>query len=295
MLVNRREFIKVTGAGVAYRRQAGFVLVAQRQVEDELGAGAEAKLAGYRCVIARLGHALSRSVAAGVAILSCSAVGDGALQGGQVHQNLVFEHQQVAKPLAGGFRTLTRAQRDDLRADLVNRLMDRLQGLEFGQMAVAYGAMTVIPMAEAAGAMIGQFGLGKRQAGAFDIEHQTFHPLQMVILGDQKREIAHFPARVGPQYPLRVGTVAGDPGGNLAGRHGRGDAVALGDVAAQAHQQDALLGILHAFGDDDPPESGGQADGAFNQGERIGAVEDVVDETLVDLEDIRRDFPEIGQ
>jgi hypothetical protein len=80
-----------------------------------------------------------------------------------------------------------------------------------------------------------------------------------------------------------------------SGRHGRGDAGALADVAAQVQQRARLRRGLDAFGHDGAAEGAGQADHAFDDGAVLRVVEHVVHEAAVDLEHVHRQALEVGQ
>ncbi|MNJ71535.1 hypothetical protein D3C77_680870 [compost metagenome] len=62
------------------------------------------------------------------------------------------------------------------------------------------------------------------------------------------------------------------------GRHRSGDAIALGDIAAQAHQQLAMLQCLQPLGDDLAAEGPGQADHRAGEGQVVMVMEDVAHE-----------------
>ncbi len=85
------------------------------------------------------------------------------------------------------------------------------------------------------------------------------------------------------------------PVGNRHRRHRPGNAITLGQIAAQVHQQQALLGFFHTLGDHLALKSLGQADHASNDGQIFGIVEHVAHEALVDFENIDRQALEVGQ
>jgi hypothetical protein len=101
-------------------------------------------------------------------------------------------------------------------------------------------------------------------------------------------------ATAGPHQGKHALVVA-HPLCHLFRRHGRGDAGALADVAAQIQQHSRLGRRLDAFGHHRAAEGAGQADHAFDDGAVLRVVEHVVHETAIDLQHVDRQPLQVGQ
>jgi hypothetical protein len=69
----------------------------------------------------------------------------------------------------------------------------------------------------------------------------------------------------------------------------------LGPVAAEAFQYGQLLFGFDAFGHDRQTEGVGQCDDGGDDGALFGAVAQLVDERLVDLDEVERELTQVGQ
>ena len=117
----------------------------------------------------------------------------------------------------------------------------------------------------------------------------------MVDFGNQHRQVIARPVEGGDRAPQLVGNEVADPVADRIAWHRPGDAVALGNVAAQLQQDQAVFRRLDALGDNVSVEGAGEADDAFDDGQIVRVVEHVADEGLVDLERIGGQTAEVGQ
>jgi len=116
--------------------------------------------------------------------------------------------------------------------------------------------VTVVPGAKfAAGRVVDD--LGQRclsfVAGIDDLAD----PVAQLDFGDEHGVIGNIPMQVADRLPHRVGPPLPDPVDDQLGRHGLGDAVALGVIAVQLEQQAAVFDGFDTFGDDFALEGAG--------------------------------------
>ena len=88
---------------------------------------------------------------------------------------------------------------------------------------------------------------------------------------------------------------AGDGGSDFVARHGAGEEVALGVVAAAAEEEIALVGGFYAFGHDTHVEAVDHGDDGADDGRGVGVVDGAGYEALVDLDAVYVVLEDVGE
>ena len=146
------------------------------------------------------------------------------------------------------------------------------------------------PFPEAA---VVQVHRGQRCRVAGHMGAECLHPRQVLGGGKQHGQIfCHHGLHLGP---TGIGLPVAHPAGQVFGRHGPGNGVALGMFAAQAHQHAAVCSGFHPFGHDVALESRSQPQHALQNGQVVGIVEHVADEALVNLQFLRGQALQVGE